>query len=102
MGTSICFMCQNTPLAVNLPDVRPSAFLSETIENGEKNQKSPRLPEQSYSEDFSMRTKRLMTHNLVRSAALFVFLSTIPDADPLQVDPCCLNHPPIDLERSQT
>lgn len=102
MGTSICFMCQNTPLTVNLPDVRPSAFPLETIENGEKNQKSPRLPEQSYRVDLSMRTKRPMTHNLVRSAAPFAFLGSIPGAGPLQVNLPCLYHPLIDLERSLT
>lgn len=72
------------------------------IENGEKNQKSPRLPEQSSSKDYSMRTKRPMTHNLVRPAASFVFLGSIPGAGPLQVNLRCLHQPPIDLERSLT
>lgn len=102
MGTSICFMCQNTPLTVNLPDVRPSAFPLETIENGEKNQKSPRLPEQSHRVDFSMRTKRPITHSPVRSVALFAFLKFIPGAGLLQTNPPPLHDTRICLEMSFT
>ena len=93
LSTSIYFMCQNTPLAVNLPDVRLSASPTpeESIRNGEKNQKSPRLPNQSHRVDFSMRTKRPITHSPVRPAVYFVFLDTIPSAGPLQADSCCLH-----------
>ena len=71
---------------VRHPDARPSASPMKIIENGEKKQKSPRLPEQSYSKDYSMRTKRPITHNLVRSAAFFVSLGIIPGVGPLQTN----------------
>lgn len=80
----------------------PSASPMKIIENGEKNQKSPRLPEQSSSKDYSMRTKRPMTHNLVKSAAPFVFLGSIPGAGPLQANSSPLHHTRICLERTIT
>ena len=95
-------MCQDTPLTRKHSDVRPSASLAEETGNGEPSQKSPHLPEQPYRVDLSMRTKRPMTHNLVRSAAPFAFLGSIPGAGPLQVNLPCLYHPLIDLERSLT
>ncbi len=91
LSTSIYFMCQNTPLAANLPDVRPSASLTPegSIKNGEKNQKSPRLLDQSHRVDFSMRTKRPMTHSFVRSVAFSVPLGNIPGAGPLHANLNC-------------
>ena len=72
-------MCQDTPLTAKTSDIRPFAFPApaKVKENGQKNQKSPRLSVQSYRANLSMRTKRPITHSFVRSAVLFVFLSTI-------------------------
>ena len=95
-------MCQDTPLTAKTSDIRPSAFPvpAKIKENGEKNQKSPRLPEQSHRADLSMRTKRPMTHNLVRPAAHFVFLSTTLSAGLLQANLPPLHDTRICLERS--
>lgn len=50
--------------------------------SGEPNRKSPRLPEQFYRDDLSMRTQRPISYDFVASAALFVFLDIVQGVDP--------------------
>lgn len=93
-------MYQDTPLTVKPSDARPSASPTKNIENGEHNQKSPRLSEQFYKADLSMRTERPIPHNFVRSTAFFVLLGNVSGADPLQINLRYLYHLDIDdLER---
>lgn len=81
-------MSQDTPLTANPSNVYPSASLVEAIENGALNLKSPRLPEQYYREDHSMRTKRPITHDFVESAASFLSAGICKGVGPHQSELC--------------
>lgn len=85
-------MRQDTLLAANLTNAYPSASLAERRKNGALNRKSPHLPVQLYREDHSMRTKQPIYHNLVGSAASFLFISINCAAAPHPIMFFCLEN----------
>lgn len=75
---------QDTPLTQKHLDVLVSISSAGTKESQSQNQQNPRLPDQSYRQDISMRTKRPIFHSSVESVALFLFVGTGPGVVPLR------------------